>query len=59
MRGLYAPPRSIEAPPAATARATSAVCSADSTVHGPAIRQKVAPTAHGAAAHLERRRRVV
>ena len=39
VRGLKAPPRSIVAPPAATVRATSSVCSRDSTVHGPAIRQ--------------------
>src|SRR5215213_9088109 len=46
VRGLNAPPRSIEAPAAATARATPSVCSRDSTVHGPAIRQNVsgAPT---------------
>src|SRR5919198_1426311 len=42
VRGLNAPPRSIEAPPARTIRATSSVCSRDSTVHGPAIRQNVA-----------------
>ena len=41
VRGLNAPPRSIDAPAAATARATPSVCSRDSTVHGPAIRQKV------------------
>ncbi len=40
VRGLKAPPRSIEAPPAWTARATASVCSRLSTVHGPAIRQK-------------------
>jgi hypothetical protein len=46
VRGLKAPPRSMDAPAAATARATPSVCSRDSTVHGPAIRQKVsgAPT---------------
>ena len=43
VRGLNAPPRSIEAPAAATARATSSVWSRDSTVHGPAIRQNVSP----------------
>src|SRR5512132_3213174 len=43
VRGLKAPPRSIEAPAAWTARATSSVCSRDSTVHGPATRQKVSP----------------
>src|SRR3954447_13849129 len=42
VRGLNAPPRSIDAPPALTIRATSSVCSRDSTVHGPAIRQNVA-----------------
>src|SRR3954447_8143793 len=41
VRGLKAPPRSIEAPAALTTRATSSVCSRDSTVHGPAIKQKV------------------
>src|SRR3954453_3855507 len=41
VRGLNAPPRSIDAPPALTIRATSSVCSRDSTVHGPAIRQNV------------------
>src|SRR5436305_5209870 len=41
--GLNAPPRSIEAPALATARATARVCSRDSTVHGPAIRQNVSP----------------
>src|SRR5215213_9446245 len=41
VRGLNAPPRSIEAPPSRTVRATSSVCSRVSTVHGPAIRQKV------------------
>src|SRR5689334_19302296 len=41
VRGLNAPPRSIDAPPAFTIRATSSVCSRDSTVHGPAIRQNV------------------
>ena len=41
VRGLNAPPRSIEAPAAATACATERVCSALSTVQGPAIRQKV------------------
>ena len=43
VRGLKAPPRSIDAPPAATTPATSSVCSRDSTVHGPAIRQNVVP----------------
>src|SRR5215210_3761200 len=43
VRGLNAPPRSMAAPAALTARATSSVCSRDSTVHGPAIRQKVRP----------------
>jgi hypothetical protein len=43
VRGLNAPPRSIDAPPARTASATSSVCSLDSTVHGPAIRQNVSP----------------
>ena len=41
MRGLKAPPRSIEAPPSAIARATACVCAELSTVQGPAIRQKV------------------
>src|SRR4051794_20604414 len=41
VRGLKAPPRSIEAPPSRTVRATSSVCSRVSTVHGPAIRQNV------------------
>ncbi len=41
VRGLNAPPRSIEAPPSRTVRATASVCSRDSTVHGPAIRQNV------------------
>src|SRR3954449_755714 len=41
VRGLKAPPRSMEAPPARTVRATSSVCSRVSTVHGPAIRQNV------------------
>ena len=41
VRGLNAPPRSIEAPPALTMRATPSVCSRVSTVHGPAIRQNV------------------
>src|SRR5215216_3740534 len=41
VRGLNAPPRSIEAPPSRTVRATVSVCSRDSTVHGPAIRQNV------------------
>ena len=35
VRGLNAPPRSIVAPAAATARAVSSVCSRYSTVHGP------------------------
>src|SRR3954447_10617598 len=43
VRGLNAPPRSMEAPPALTTRATSSVCSRVSTVHGPAIRQNVVP----------------
>ena len=43
MRGLKAPPRSMEASAAATARATAKVCSGLSTVQGPAIRQKVSP----------------
>src|SRR3954447_26455269 len=43
VRGLNAPPRSIAAPPACTARATPSVCSRVSTVHGPAISVKVAP----------------
>ncbi len=43
VRGLYAPPRSIDAPPARTAPATASVCSGDSTVHGPAMRQNVSP----------------
>src|SRR3954468_20980149 len=38
VRGLNAPPRSIVAC-GSTARATASVCSRDSTVHGPAIRQ--------------------
>ena len=37
VRGLYAPPRSITAPLAATAAATSSICSLLSTAHGPAI----------------------
>src|SRR3954447_25653705 len=41
VRGLNAPPRSIDAPASRTTRATSSVCSRDSTVHGPAIRQNV------------------
>src|SRR3954469_10053025 len=41
VRGLKAPPRSIEAPAAATVRATPSVWSRDSTVQGPAIRQNV------------------
>src|SRR5215210_7634071 len=41
VRGLNAPPRSIEAPAALTIRATPSVCSRDSTVHGPAIRQNL------------------
>src|SRR3954464_2969735 len=41
VRGLNAPPRSMAAPAAWTVRATSSVCSRDSTVHGPAIRQNV------------------
>ena len=40
VRGLNAPPRSIVAPAASTARAVSSVCSRYSTVHGPAIRPK-------------------
>ena len=43
VRGLNAPPRSIDAPPACTASATASVCPRDSTVHGPAIRQNVSP----------------
>src|SRR5919198_2133165 len=43
VRGLNAPPRSIEAPAARPARATAIVCSRDSTVHGPATRQNVSP----------------
>src|SRR4051812_3943550 len=43
VRGLNAPPRSIEAPASLTACATPRVCSRDSTVHGPAMRQKVSP----------------
>ena len=43
VRGLNAPPRSIEAPAAATVRATPSVCSRDSTVHGPAISANVSP----------------
>ena len=43
VRGLNAPPRSIDAPPSATAWAMPSVCSRVSTVHGPAIRQKVWP----------------
>ena len=43
VRGLKAPPRIIDAPPFFTASATASVCSRDSTVHGPAIRQKVWP----------------
>ncbi len=53
VRGLKAPPRSIEAPAAWTARATSSVCSRDSTVHGPAIRQKVSPPPHPAPGDVE------
>src|SRR5215208_1762053 len=41
VRGLNAPPRSIEAPPSRTVRATPSVCSRDSTVHGPAIMRNV------------------
>src|SRR6185436_5531845 len=41
VRGLNAPPRSIDAPAARTVRATLRVCSRVSTVHGPAIRQNV------------------
>ena len=41
VRGLNAPPRSMQAPPAATVRATASVCSRDSTVHGPAISANV------------------
>ena len=43
MRGLKAPPRSIVAPAAATARQLSMVCSRDSTVQGPAMRPKWSP----------------
>src|SRR5215207_1586708 len=42
VRGLNAPPRSMQAPAAATVRATPSVCSRDSTVHGPAISANVA-----------------
>src|SRR3954447_9609544 len=42
-RGLKAPPRSMDAPASLTARATPSVCSRDSTVHGPAMRQNVSP----------------
>src|SRR3954452_2256080 len=42
VRGLNAPPRSIDAPPAFTIRATSSVCSRVYTVHWAAIRQNVA-----------------
>src|SRR3954470_24895972 len=54
VRGLNAPPRSIEAPPSRTTRATSSVCSRDSTVHGPAIRQNVAgpPTSRPSTANV-------
>jgi hypothetical protein len=41
VRGLNAPPRSMQAPAAATVRATASVCSRDSTVHGPAISANV------------------
>ena len=40
VRGLKAPPRSMVAPAAFTARAVSSVCSRDSTVQGPAISPK-------------------
>ena len=43
VRGLKAPPRSIDAPAARTASATVSVPSRVSTVHGPAIRQNVSP----------------
>jgi hypothetical protein len=43
VRGLNAPPRSIDAPAALTTCATPSVPSRDSTVHGPAIRQNVSP----------------
>src|SRR3954447_18025054 len=43
VRGLNAPPRSMEAPACLTALATPSVCSRDSTVHGPAMRQNVSP----------------
>jgi hypothetical protein len=43
VRGLKAPPRSMVAPAAATARQLSMVCSRDSTVHGPAMRPKWFP----------------
>src|SRR3954469_12623821 len=43
VRGLKAPPRSMDAPASLTARATPSVCSRDSTVHGPAMRQNVSP----------------
>ena len=39
-RGLYAPPRNIDAPAAATVCAVESVWSRDSTVHGPAIIEK-------------------
>ena len=42
VRGLYAPPRSIEAPASATQRATSSVWSRLSTVHGPGDQGEVA-----------------
>ena len=41
VRGLNAPPRNIEAPALCTACATARVWSRDSTVQGPASRQKV------------------
>src|SRR4051795_12134643 len=43
VRGLKAPPRSMEAPACLKDRATPSGCSLDSTVHGPAMRQNVSP----------------
>src|SRR4029450_4722735 len=43
VRGLNAPPRSIDAPPACTARATGGGGGRVSTVQGPAMRQNVSP----------------
>ena len=59
VRGLNAPPRSIEAPASRTVRATLSVCSRVSTVHGPAIRQNVSLPPTRAAVDRERRRLVV